>query len=442
MPGLQARRTAAAILRRIVDGRVPFDALVDEANGHREFRNLESRDRALVRMIVDTALRHRGEIASALDVRLDKPLDPHTGGAISAILHVGAAQVLYLDVPDHAAVNLAVSATEADKRIRNARGLVNSLLRRIARERAEILARPEAAVLNVPEWLFERWSAFYGARTAARIAEAHLHRPALDLTARSDPASVAEMTGGMMLPSGTVRLENAGRVSALPGYREGLWWVQDFAAALPARLITAGPDRRVADLCAAPGGKTAQLAASGARVTAVDLSANRLKRLSGNLGRLNLEAELVRADILDWQPDEPFDAVLLDAPCTATGTIRRHPDIACLKSEDDIATLAALQARMLERAAAWVKEGGQLVYCTCSLEPEEGEYQAARFAEAHPDFSIEPVSADEIGGLGQAVTADGFLRTLPHMSADGSSAETTPATGMDGFFAARFRRAP
>lgn len=440
MPGLQARRTASAVLRRVVDGRVPFDALVDEASGHREFRNLSGRDRALVRTIVDTALRHRGEIDSAIHARLDKPLDPETGGALSAILHAGAAQILYMDVPDHAAVNLAVTATEADRRIRNARGLVNSLLRRIARERGEILARSGAARFNVPDWMFARWSAFYGEETAERIAWAHRQRPALDLTARSDPEAVAAMTGGALLPTGTVRLANAGRVSALPGYAEGAWWVQDAAAALPARLIKAEPGRRVADLCAAPGGKSAQLAATGSSVTVVDLSANRLKRLSANFARLGLEAETVAADILEWQPDEPYDAVLLDAPCTATGTIRRHPDIACLKTEADIATLSDLQARMLDRVAAWVRPGGQLVYCTCSLEPEEGEQRAAAFLQAHDRFSVEPVRPEEIGGLAGAVNPDGHLRTLPFMTF-GTPAEDEPAmAGMDGFFAARFRR--
>jgi 16S rRNA (cytosine967-C5)-methyltransferase len=441
MPGLQARRTAAALLRKIVDGRVPFDALVDETNGHREFRNLDARDRALVRTIVDIALRHRGEIRSALEARLDKPLDADSGGAIAAILHVGAAQILYMDVPDHAAVNLAVSAAESDKRIRNARGLVNSLMRRIARERNEILARPDAARLNAPDWLFARWAAFYGEATATRLTEAHLHRPALDLSARSDPAAVAEATGGTLLPSGTIRLQDAGRVSALAGYQEGTWWVQDAAAALPARLIDNGPGLKIADLCAAPGGKSAQLAAGGAEVTAVDLSNNRLKRLAGNLGRLKMNAVLVRADILDWQPDGMFDAVLLDAPCSATGTIRRHPDIACLKSESDIVTLAALQARMLERAADWVKPGGQLVYCTCSLEPEEGEYQAAAFLAARSDYRVDPVRADEIGGLTAALNQDGYLRTLPHMAFDHAPSDTGPYAGMDGFFAARFRRA-
>ena len=438
MAGLAARRTAAAILRKIVDGHVPFDSLVDEASGHRGFQALGQKDRALVRTIVDTALRHRGEIASAVEERLDRPLDAKTGGALSAVLHVGAAQVLYLNVPDHAAVSLAVSASEADRRIRHARGFVNSLLRRIARERDDILARPGRARMNFPGWMFERWAAYYGEAAADALAEAHLERPALDLTAKENPEDVSKQTGGHVLPTGTVRLEQPGRVSALPGYDSGDWWVQDAAAALPARLVRAGPDADVADLCAAPGGKTAQLAAAGARVTAVDMSETRLKRLSANLERLNLAADLVSADILDWQPGKTFDAVLLDAPCSATGTIRRHPDIAWLKSEADIEELAKLQARMLSRTSALVKPGGLLVYCTCSLEPEEGEHQVPRFLDAHPDFVIEAVTAEEIGGLREAVNEQGALRTLPFMTLSDDGPEHI--TGLDGFFAVRLRR--
>ena len=275
--------------------------------------------------------------------------------------------MLYLDVPDHAAVNLAVVSAEADRRIRNARGLVNSIMRRMARERVDILARPEAARLNAPDWMMARWAAFYGDAIAGQLAQAHLTRPALDLSTGGDAAEIAELTGGLLLPTGTIRVADAGRVSELPGYADGKWWVQDAAAALPARLIDASPGKRIADLCAAPGGKTAQFAATGAEVTAVDLSANRLKRLAVKLGRLKLAANTICADILRWpedaSDDDLFDAVLLDAPCTATGTIRRHPDIARLKREADIKTLAELQARLLAHVADRVRPGGQLVYC-------------------------------------------------------------------------------
>lgn len=436
--GLAVRRTAAAILRKVVDGGVPFDSLVDETGGHRGFRDLNQRDRALARTIVETALRHRGEIDAFISERLDRPLDARNGGAISAALHIGAAQILFLDVPDYAAVNLAVSVVEHDQRIRHARGLVNSVLRRIARERDGILNRKDRARLNIPPWLYRRWAAYYGEAAAFSIAAAHMTRPPLDLTPRTEAEHVARMTGGIVLPTGSVRIDRPGRVSSLPGYDDGAWWVQDAAAAIPARLIHAGPGKNVADLCAAPGGKTAQLAAAGTKVTAVDRSESRLKQLSANLQRLKLKAECIASDILDWQPDGLFDAVLLDAPCTATGTIRRHPDIAWLKSEADIDDLAALQARMLARSATWLKPGGLLVYCTCSLEPEEGEHQVPRFLAKHPDFEIEAVNSDEVGAIADAINEQGCLRTLPSMTLydDGPR----HISGLDGFFAARFRK--
>lgn len=436
--GLAARKAAAAILRKVVDGGVPFDALVDEASGHRDFRNLDRRDRALTRMIVETALRHRGEIKACLDQRLDRPLDTKNGGAISAALHVGAAQILFLDVPDHAAVNLAVTAVEQDRRIRHARGLVNSVLRRLGREREEILKRTDRAILNVPPWLFRRWTAYYGDEATRAIAIAHMARPQLDLTPLHDAEQVARMTGGTVLPTGSVRVERPGRVSSLPGYDTGAWWVQDAAAAIPARLVRASPGMAVADLCAAPGGKTAQLSAAGAHVTAVDQSELRLKRLSTNLDRLGLKADCVSADILTWQPNRSFDAVFLDAPCTATGTIRRHPDIAWLKSEADIESLSALQERMLDKASNWLKPGGVLVFCTCSLEPEEGEHQVDRFLTTHPGFELETVTADETGGIAAAINEQGCLRTLPSMTLFDDGRDHF--NGFDGFFAARFRK--
>jgi 16S rRNA (cytosine967-C5)-methyltransferase len=434
-PGLAVRKAAAGILRQVVERGVPLDALLDDSRGTENFRALGPRDKALTRAILGTALRRRGEIEAALDRCLDRPL-PEKSGAVSAILHVGAAQILFMDVPDHAAVHLAVTQTASDRHTRNARGLTNSVLRRLARERDEVLADHRAGRRNTPDWLFARWQAAYGEATAAAIAAAHATPPDLDLTAKSDPAGWAERLGGTLLPTGTIRLAGTHRVSELPGYEEGAWWVQDAAAALPVRLFGSLVGKRAADLCAAPGGKTAQLAAAGADVTAVDVSENRLKRLALNLGRLELTARLQPADILTWEPAEKFDAVLLDAPCTATGTIRRHPDIAWLKRPEDVAALAALQAKMLDRAAALVAPGGLLVFCTCSLEREEGEGQVAPFLARHPEFALAPVVAEELFGLHHLVT-QGLLRTLPfHGFGDGAAMQ-----GMDGFFAARFRRA-
>ena len=435
-PGLAARRTAAAILRNVIERQTPLDSLLDDEHGNPHFRALPQRDRALVRAILGATLRRRGEIEAALARVLDHPL-PADSGALSAILHIGAAQILFLDVPDHAAVDLAVAHAGSDRRTGRARGLVNAVLRRIAAERGEIRAAPSAARRNTPAWLFERWAAAYGSDAADQIAEAHLDPPGLDLSVQRDGEALAEKLGGVLLPTGSVRLAETHRVPDLPGYDEGAWWVQDAAAALPARLLGDIGGKRVADLCAAPGGKTAQLAASGARVTAVDISASRLRRVAKNLERLRLAAQLVAADILDCSPAEKFDAVLLDAPCSATGTIRRHPDIPWLKRPEDVSALASLQRRMLDRAVELIRPGGVLVFCTCSLEPEEGERHVAPFLLHHPEFELVPIEPAEVSGLAQLVTPDGFLRTLPSHSLGAEKI----MHGMDGFFAARFRRA-
>ena len=423
------------MLRQVLERGVPLDALLDETHGTAHFRALGSRDRALARAILTTALRRRGQIKAVLSERLDKPLPPGSE-ALAAILHIGAAQILFLDVPDHAAVDLAVTQAAGDHRSRNAKGLVNSVLRRLARERAGIVGRPGPGSVNAPAWLFERWSAAYGEEGAEAIAEAHLRPPGLDFSVRADAEVWAERLGGTVLPTGTVRVAEMRRVSALPGYDEGAWWVQDAAAALPAKLLGDVAGTEVADLCAAPGGKTAELAAAGARVTAVDLSERRLKRVAANLARLRLQAEPIVADVLLWEPGRRFGGVLLDAPCSATGTIRRHPDVQWLKRPEDIAALAGLQARLLDRAAQLVEPGGLLVFCTCSLEPEEGEAQVSPFLARNAEFRLEPVDAIELAGLAHLIGPAGTVRTLPsHGFGPGDG-----AAGMDGFFAARFRR--
>jgi len=434
--GLAVRRTAAAMLRQVIEHGTALDALLDERNGNPHFRALDRRDRAFVRAILGAALRRRGEIEAALKNALDRPL-PENSGALSAILHVAAAQILFLEVPAHAAVDLAVEQAGSDRRTGRARGLVNAVLRNLVRNREEILARSSRdAGRNMPAWLFTRLSDAYGEPTALKIAAAHLATPGLDLSVKSDAGLWAERLGGTALPAGTVRLAGTHRVTELEGYDEGAWWVQDAAAALPARLLGNVQGRTVADLCAAPGGKTAQLAAAGASVTAVDLSESRVRRLGENFRRLALEARLVAANLLFWQPDEEFDAVFLDAPCTATGTIRRHPDIQWLKTPEDVATLAALQTKMLDRAAALVKPGGRLVFATCSLQPEEAEAHVAPFLTRHPEFVLEPIETAEVAGLSDLVTPAGTLRTLPFQSfGDGPN-----LAGMDGFFAARFTR--
>ena len=299
-----------------------------------------------------------------------------------------------------------------------------------------MLSAQDAAALDIPAWLQQRWTAAFGPETARRIAEASLGEAPLDVTVKAGPDVWAEKLGGILLPTGSVRLAAGGRIDALPGFAEGAWWVQDAAAALPAMLFGEVAGRSVADLCAAPGGKTAQLASAGARVTALDLSAARLERLRSNLKRLELDAELVEADAVTWSPGRTFDAALLDAPCTATGTIRRHPDILRLKRPEDVAALADIQSRLLDNAAKLLTPGGTLIYCTCSLQPEEGAEQVERFLARHPGFHRRPIVAGESGIAPEWLTAIGDLRTLPfHLP--GAQPELS---GLDGFYAARLVR--
>ena len=349
--------------------------------------DLPARDRALTRAIVAASLRRKGQLDHVLGAFLARGL-PEKSGTLYPILLSAAAQLIFLDTPPHAAIDLAVTLAQYDPRASRYAKLVNAVLRRVAGEGKAIAAGLDAARVNTPDWLWSRWVSYWGEERARKIAEAHLNEPPLDLTVKDEPALWAEKLSGRVLPGGSVRLLPKGRIDALPGFDEGAWWVQDVAASLPARLLGDVRGKRVADLCAAPGGKTAELALAGASVVAVDSSKTRLALLTDNLKRLGLEAETVKADAATWQPDESFDAVLLDAPCSSTGTIRRHPDIPYVKSAEDIAALAPLQERLLDNAARLVKPGGRLVYSTCSLEPEEGEAQVAALLVRNP--TIDP----------------------------------------------------
>jgi 16S rRNA (cytosine967-C5)-methyltransferase len=428
VPGFAARRIAADIVDGVLRRHRALDELLD---GTSALAALEDRDRALVRALVAVVLRRLGTLRHLLGAFLERGL-PAQAPRIESALLIGAAQILFLDVPDHAAVDLSVRLVQADRHAARFAGLVNAVLRRLTREGKARLATLDMPVLDTPDWLMARWRERYGAATAHAIASANGHEPALDLTVKSDPQFWAEQLGGRVLPTGTVRTIAHGAVTALPGFAEGAWWVQDAAAALPARLLGEVRGRRVADLCAAPGGKTAQLALAGAHVTALDRAPARLKRLQDNLARLKLTAELVCADVAEWTA-APFDAVLLDAPCSSSGTIRRHPDVPWLKRPEDITTLSAVQRRLIERAAALTKPGGTLVYCTCSLEPEENEAIVGALLSSDPSIRRMPFTAAELSGQSEFISGDGDLRTLPCHLADANSR----FAGLDGFYAAR-----
>ncbi|WP_019172856.1 RsmB/NOP family class I SAM-dependent RNA methyltransferase [Pseudaminobacter salicylatoxidans] len=434
-PGLAARKAAARLLAAVIDAHTSLDGLTDHDHGHPQFRALDMRDRALVRAILITALRYRRTIGNLIAARLERPL-PANATALSHILNVAAAQILFLDIPDSAAVDLAVTHAKADPRTARFSGLVNGVLRAIVRGKDVELPAMLARTQDAPDWFAGRLSSAYGADSAARILDIHRIEAPVDFTVKADPVHWAEKLGGIVLPTGSVRVAHLpANVPDLPGFADGSWWVQDAAAALPARLFGDVAGLHVADLCAAPGGKTAQLLAAGARVTAIDSSKNRLVRLEQNLARLGLSARTVQADILRFEPEDLFDAVLLDAPCSSTGTVRRHPDVPWTKTPDDIAKLADLQSRLLARAAMLVKPGGRIVFSNCSLDPLEGEEMHAAFL-ATPGIADDPIRPGEIAGIDPFLTPQGTLRTTP-ADMDMGSPELS---GLDGFFAARLRR--
>ncbi len=422
-PAPNPRRTAQTVLRRVLDDHRTLDeAFVAVA------AKLPPRERGFLRALVTETLRRLGQVDAALDQCLTRPL-AKAAPPVRAALRLGATQLLFLGVDPHAAVNETVALLRRD---RTGRGLVNAVLRRLDREGRAWVDQQDPARLNTPDWLWQSWTAVYGEAQARAMADGHLAEPPLDISVKEDPSHWAKELDAEILPSGSLRCRGGGDVTTWPGYAQGAWWVQDAAAAMPARLLDPKPGMDVVDLCAAPGGKTAQLVAGGARVTAVDRSESRAKILAANLKRLKLTAETVTADATTWQPPRPVDAVLLDAPCSATGTLRRHPDVAWHRRPRDIANLTAIQDRLLDAAAALVRPGGRLVYCVCSLQEQEGEARIDRFLGNHTDFRTLAVREDEVGGAAEFVTTQGWLRTLP--------AHWPELGGLDGFFAARLVR--
>lgn len=424
---ITARSCALDLLEAVLDR---HELLDDALAGHAGLARLETRDRGFARLLCATTLRRLGQIDDLVGRFLARPI-PAKARVARHILRLGACQLLFLGTPAHAAVSEAVRLARARAPGPFA-GLVNAVLRRVAAEGAPLADAQDAARLCTPDWLWRGWCAAYGEPAARAIAAAHLSEPPLDLSVKGDPVAWAERLGATILPTGSLRRAAGGAIADLPGYAEGAWWVQDAAAAIPARLLGDVAGATVIDLCAAPGGKSAQLAAAGARVVALDRPA-RLARLADNLARLGLAAERIAVDdAAGWRPPAPAAFVLLDAPCSTTGAIRRHPDIPHNKSAADVTRLARVQDSLLTAAADMLGPNGTLVYCVCSLEPAEGPERVRALLERTPGLARAPVSPDEIGGLGELITPQGELRTLPcHLAGLG---------GLDGFYAARLRR--
>jgi 16S rRNA (cytosine967-C5)-methyltransferase len=416
--GLPARQAALALIDAAMGARAGIDVGIAEALG-----DLGPRERAFARSLAMTTLRRWGQIERILAARMHKPPPVE----VAALMRIGVAQALFMEVADHAAVATTVSLAQTRQETRPFKPLINGVLRGMLREPPELRDEDLA-----PDWLLARWRAAYGYQTTALCAEI-ANEPPTDLSLR-DPAdgpALAEALEGQVLPGGTLRSALRGDIASWPSYEDGSWWVQDAAAAIPVRLLNLKPEDTALDLCAAPGGKTMQMAAAGAVVVALDRSASRTKRVTENLTRTGLEAEVVIEPAETWTDERTFDAVLVDAPCSATGTFRRQPEVLWLAKPQEIAKLAMVQARLLDTAGKRVKAGGVLVYCTCSLEPEEGEAQATAFLKRNPGFKTAPAEPGEGGAPAVSLTPEGWLRILPnHM-----------AWGLDGFFIARFVRA-
>jgi 16S rRNA (cytosine967-C5)-methyltransferase len=422
-PGLPARAAAQAILVEVLHKRRPLDSVLGD------LKQLEPRDAGFARAIASETMRRFGQLEALVHDFVAKLPPPHRAGPTFEILLAGACELLFLSVPAHAAVDAANRLAQRDAKAVHFKPLINAALRRIAREGAKTVAVQDTARLNTPDWLWTRWQTAYGEVVARRIAEAHSAPAPLDIVLKDETA--AAVPEGERLCSSVVRLPHGASVEQLTGF-VGQWWVQDLAASLPARLFGDVRGERVFDLCAAPGGKTMQLASMGARITSVDRDSTRMERVKENLARVELDVTLVIEDVRDFRPRELAPFVLLDAPCSATGTIRRHPELPWIKGASDITLCAAASQELLDAAARVTAPGGLLVFAVCSLEPEEGEEQVEGFLEENPAFAREPIRASDIGGLTECVSAAGDLRSLPcHMAEKG---------GMDGFYAARLRR--
>ncbi|MCW9036159.1 MAG: 16S rRNA (cytosine(967)-C(5))-methyltransferase RsmB [Rhodospirillales bacterium] len=422
-----ARGIALDVLADVLHRKQSLDETFDR---HPDLDALETRDRGFARNLVSVMVRRLGQIDDIISQCLDTPLQ-RRAMETKDILRLGIAQLLFLKTPAHAAVATSVDLA-AERGQVPYKKLINAVLRRVGREGETMLAEQDEAWLNTPDWLWESWMETYGEDVGRAFVVAQMNEAPLDISVKGDPKEMAETLEATVLPTGSLRRESGGNITGLPGFDDGTWWVQDAGATLPAKLFGDVEGKEILDLCAAPGGKTAQLAVAGANVTAMDRSKPRLKRLQSNMSRLNLKVDVVTADGSKWETKKPFDGVLVDAPCSATGTLRRHPDVARLKGPEDLEKLIGLQGRILDNVAHMVKPGGTLVYCTCSLQQEECQDQVEIFLANNSDFSRVPVQASEIGEWAEVITPEGDIRSLPsHLEGQG---------GVDGFYVARLKR--
>lgn len=430
MPNADPRRLALDVIQPVIHQGA---GLEESFAGHPRLAALSSRDRAFARHLIATTLRRLGEIDAVLGAFLERPL---TGKRARGqdLLRLGAAQLLFLDTPPHAAVATSVTLARAVG-LDGLAGLVNAVLRRVAQEGKARLDALDADRLTLPPWLWDRLNAAYGEPAVRALAAVQRQEPPLDLSLRrpEEAADWAQRLDATVLPGNSLRLPaGSGEIRRLASYDEGAWWVQDVAAALPVRLLAPQTGEVIADLCAAPGGKTLQLAAAGAETFAIELHARRLALIQDNLMRTGLSAACVQADATAWTPPQPLDAVLLDAPCSATGTLRRHPDVVLHRSEKELAVLTRLQLRLLKHAVDLLRPGGRLVYAVCSLLPEEGPEPIAALLSSGAPVAVEPAAPQDFGLPDEAASPEGGLRTLPGFWAERG--------GMDGFYACRLRR--
>jgi len=422
----RARVVALDILSNVIRNKKPLTRLFDSLDD-----NIEARDRAFIYLLVLTTLRHIGEIDHALGLFLKKKPD----GMTQDILRLGVSQIIFIGSSPHAAVDTSVKLAQNLGR-EGLSGLVNAVLRKVSTNRQKIISRKYSPFINTPDWLQESWETAYGKDEAIKISQSHMFDPLIDITFKYPELNELKENGleSLILPNGSLRIRKPKRVNELPGFKEGNWWVQDAAAVYPAKILLwalGASKANIVDLCAAPGGKTMQLSAAGHSVTSVDISASRMQILKENLFRTNLSADCVVVDFLKWRPERLFDAVLLDCPCSSTGTIRRNPDIALTKCYDDIIRYSQSQKLMIKRALQFLVPGGFIVYACCSIQSEEGPDVIKSILKDN-NINILPIDCNALQIESSWIDEIGAIRTLPFYWSDRG--------GMDGFYIALLQK--